>query len=122
MFEGKCQATSSNNGCFSNFLWYKFSSTLLVSFAFVIIVFQMALAVQHVSSSVNTVTSHSSSSLRNSRPLTAGANRPMNTKFVVDWNNSSTSANKTKTNDDNLQEAFRRFREQRMVSLKGYLK
>ncbi|CAF0834722.1 unnamed protein product [Rotaria sp. Silwood1] len=82
----------------------------------------MALAVQSVSSLSSAVTTVStrSSSLRTSRPLTASTNRTSNTKFVVDWNDSSTSAssNKTKTNDDNLQEAFRRFREQRMDEIR----
>jgi len=81
----------------------------------------MALAVQNVSllPSVSSSVSSRSSSLRPSRPITANANRDLNTKFVVDWNNPAilTSSNKTKTNDENLQEAFRRFREQRMVCL-----
>ncbi|CAF0980088.1 unnamed protein product [Rotaria sordida] len=78
----------------------------------------MALAVQSVSSLSSAVTTVStrSSSLRTSRPTTASTNRTMNTKFVVDWSDSTTltSPNKTKTNDNNLQEAFQRFREQRM--------
>ncbi|CAF2423014.1 unnamed protein product [Rotaria sp. Silwood2] len=80
----------------------------------------MALAVQSVSSLSSAVTTVStrSSTLRTSRPMTASTNRSMNTKFVVDWNNSSTSSNKTKTNDDNLQEAFCRFREQRMDEIR----
>lgn len=80
----------------------------------------MALALQPVTSITSTIpvvsSSHSSSSsVRTSRPMTAKSNRTLNTNFVVDWNNPST-ANKTKTNEDNnLQEAFRQFREQRMV-------
>ncbi|CAF0851432.1 unnamed protein product [Rotaria sordida] len=78
----------------------------------------MALAVQSVSSLSSAVTTVStrSSSLRTSRPTTASTNRTMNTKFVVDWSDSTTltSPNKTKTNDNNLQEAFQQFREQRM--------
>jgi hypothetical protein len=78
----------------------------------------MALVVQSGSSTVPAVSSHSPSR-RNSRPMTANPTETVNTKFVVDWNNPSTvkSTNKSKTNDDDdLQEAFRRFREQRMVN------
>ncbi|CAF1676940.1 unnamed protein product [Rotaria magnacalcarata] len=76
----------------------------------------MALAVQNVSSmsAGGTTTPAQSSSLRAARPMTAGTNRSANSKFVVDWTTGSTPSNKTKSNDDNLQEAFRRFREQRM--------
>ena len=75
----------------------------------------MALAMQTVSSTpISNVSNRSSSSIRNSRPLTA--NNPSryanNTKFIVDWNNPST---KNKSNTDNLQDAFQRFRQQRMV-------
>ena len=74
----------------------------------------MALAVQSVSalptSAIPTVRG-------NSRPMTRNVPATVNTKFVVDWSSPSTSAsaNKTKSNDENLQEAFRRFREERMV-------
>jgi len=79
----------------------------------------MALAVQPVSSLSSTVPvgSNHSSSIRTSRPMTTKPNRTISTKFVVDWNNPSTvtASNKTKTNEENLQEAFRQFRQQRMV-------
>jgi hypothetical protein len=54
-----------------------------------------------------------------SRPIKTNANQTINTKFVVDWTNPTTLSNKTKTNDENLQNAFRRFREQRMVCLEN---
>jgi hypothetical protein len=84
----------------------------------------MAVAMQPVtslSSAVPAISTHTSS-IRNSRAMTAKPNRILNTKFVVDWNNPSTltSLNKTKTNAENLQEAFRRFREQRIVCLKKF--
>ncbi len=79
----------------------------------------MALAVQPASSLSSTVPvgSNHSSSIRTSRPITAKTNRAISTKFVVDWNNPSTltTSNTTKTSDENLQEAFRQFRQQRMV-------
>jgi hypothetical protein len=56
--------------------------------------------------------------------MTAKSNQTRSTKFLVDWNYpgtlkpSSPSLTKTKTDDENLQEAFQRFREQRMVCLK----
>lgn len=97
---------------------------ILRDFSFEIIHSTMALAVQQVSSmasstSLTTVSTNSTTS-RPTRPVTAAANRNLNTKFIVDWNDSSasTSLNKIKTNDENLQEAFQRFRQQRMVSLK----
>jgi hypothetical protein len=85
----------------------------------------MALAVEAASSITSKMTAVSTlpSSIRTSRPMTANPNRTISANFVVDWNNpatlkSSSSLNKTKTDDENLQEAFRRFREQRMVCLK----
>ena len=73
----------------------------------------MALAVQS-----GTTPSNRPISRRNSRVMTANPTRNVNTQFVVDWNNPSVSTvtDKAKTNDENLQEAFRRFREQRMVN------
>ncbi len=73
----------------------------------------MALVVQSGSTPSNRPISR-----RNSRAMTANPTRNVNTQFVVDWNNPSTltAADKTKTSDENLQEAFRRFREQRMVN------
>jgi hypothetical protein len=79
----------------------------------------MALAVKPGTSSlvpaIAPVSTHSSLS----RPIKTNANQTINTKFVVDWTNPTTLplSNKTKTNDENLQNAFRRFREQRMVCL-----
>lgn len=80
--------------------------------SFIWISFIMALAVQSVTSSHP---SSISTGQRTSRPITANPSDSANTKFVVDWSSSSTSTNRTKATDENLQEAFRRFREQRMV-------
>lgn len=81
----------------------------------------MALAVQSISalpsSAIPTVRG-------NSRPMTSNASASATTNFMVDWSNpaSSASPNKTRSNDENLQEAFRRFREQRLVREKSNLK
>ncbi|CAF1334184.1 unnamed protein product [Adineta steineri] len=84
----------------------------------------MALAVQPVTSSslssvVSSVSTRSSPSTI--RPTINNSNRSVNTKFIVDWNSPSKTtalSNKTKTTDDNLQDAFRRFREQRMEEMR----
>jgi hypothetical protein len=76
----------------------------------------MAVALQ----SAATVVPPSSSSIRSTRPMTANPRQTLDKKFVVDWNNPATvtsTINKTKTDDENLQEAFHRFRQQRMVCL-----
>ncbi|CAF1285684.1 unnamed protein product [Adineta steineri] len=86
----------------------------------------MALAVQPVTSSSSSLSSVVSSvSTRSSpstiRPMINNSNRSVNTKFIVDWNSPSKTtalSNKTKTTDDNLQDAFRRFREQRMEEMR----
>jgi hypothetical protein len=119
MFEGGCLATFRKKWALYSFSFFFSCGNIdnvfhLKSFCFFFI---MALAVQTSLSSNVPVVSNHSSSIRTSRAVTAKPNRSLSTKFVVDWNNPSTLAasNKTKTNDDNLQEAFRRFREQRIV-------
>jgi hypothetical protein len=113
MFEGGCQATVYQKWPFYFLVVLLNHVFHLKSFCFFII---MALAVQPLSSLLSAVPAVStpSSSIRNSRPMTAvHSNRTIDTKFVVDWNNPSA---KTKTTNENLQEAFRQFREQRIVS------
>lgn len=81
----------------------------------------MALAVQ----SVSALPSSAMPTVRgNSRPMTSNSPATVNTKFVVDWSSpaASASASKAKSDDENLQEAFRRFREQRMVRENSNLK
>ncbi|UJR27304.1 hypothetical protein I4U23_008599 [Adineta vaga] len=81
----------------------------------------MALSVQSVTSSLE-------SSSQSMKPVSVSSKRSVNTKFVVDWNSSATTKtaaaaatsvlNQSKAKNENLQDAFRRFREQRMDEMR----
>lgn len=75
----------------------------------------MALAVQSVKSTLD-------SSSKTTQPMSIRTKGTANAKFVVDWNSpttttttASTISTQAKAKNENLQDAFRRFREQRMV-------
>ncbi|CAF0871298.1 unnamed protein product [Adineta ricciae] len=78
----------------------------------------MALAVQSVASSLN-------SSSKTTQPMSVRNKAAANTKFVVDWTSptittttASAVSTQAKAKNENLQDAFRRFREQRMDEMR----